>query len=420
MDRESDDRLLTFGFAALTAAAFFGFAIVSLMPVALGVPSRPISTAYRIAVVLGSIVYVCWSAALRIDTLPKRVLWPVGLLAAMLLVRMLWDSLATGLPLDLPWDDYWLQVIAVEVLPALPFLFVPRATGLKLARQLCVAAGIIAVLAIAAGAYLSLRHMTSSSRLTTDVLNPIGIGEVGVSLYIVCLAAYPANAGLARKWLRILLRVGGGIMGAVLCVVSASKGPLLSLAAVTILMFGFRAARLPPARRRVELVLACIMLAGIVSLGVVLEQHGLLAIYNRFSDIASDRSTAIRVQAWFGAATQFDSSPLLGNSFVELSTRFYPHNSVLETMMATGVFGYALLLLVLALCSAAALGLMLHARELSWVALLFLQHAISGMLSGSIYRTGGYWISLLMVIGAFLMIHRSPAATMPRPLESVP
>ena len=88
--------------------------------------------------------------------------------------------------------------------------------------------------------------------------------------------------------------------------------------------------------------------------------------------------------------------------------------------MATGVFGFVLLLLVLALSSAAALGLMLHARELSWVALLFLQHAISGMLSGSIYRTGGYWISLLMVIGAFLMVHRSHAATLHRPLESVP
>jgi hypothetical protein len=52
--------------------------------------------------------------------------------------------------------------------------------------------------------------------------------------------------------------------------------------------------------------------------------------------------------------------------------------------------------------------------------LLFLQHAISGMLSGSIYRTGGYWISLLMVIGAYLMTHRTHAATIHRPLEGVP
>jgi len=406
MGARTDDRLLTVGYALLTAAAFFGFAIASFLPVAVGMQSRPFSVAYRAVVIVGSLIYVWRAVHLRRAILPPQFLWPVALLTSMLVLRMLWDSLIAPLPLDLTWDDYWLEVIAISLLPALPYLFVPDSGALRVARWLCLAAGVTAVVSIAAGAYLSIHSFTSSQRLTTDVLHPIGIGEVGVSLFIVSLASFGDSPTIASRLIFVLARAGTAAMGVVLCVVAASKGPLLSLAAVSIVMFVQRQFTLSKGRRAVELVLGALMLTGLVIAASFLAKHGLLAIYDRFSDITSDRSTALRVQAWFGALGQFDRSPLLGDSFVELSTRFYPHNTVLETMMAVGVVGLLLLLLILALSSAAALGLFIQAHDLSWIGLLFLQHAMSGMLSGSIYRTGGYWISILMVVGAFVALRR--------------
>ena len=407
------DRILVFGYAVLTAAAFFGFAIVALLPVALGLPSRPISVLYRAGVVAASFVYVWRAVACQRPLLPRHVLWPVGLLTAMLLLRMLWDSLVTPLPLDLPWDEYWLQVIAFALLPSLPYLLVPPAEALALARRLCIATGAIAVAAIAAGAYLSVHRFTSGSRLTTDVMNPIGIGEIGVSLFVVCLATPPPRTSPGSGRIALLLRAAGAVMGVILCIVSASKGPLLSLGVLSMVMFASRAASLPRHRRIAELSFATVVLVGLIALGIVLQQHGLLAIYDRFSDIASDRSTAVRLQAWLGAMGQFDSSPLFGSSFVELSTRFYPHNNVLETMMAVGVGGLLLLLLLLALSSAASLTVIVRARQWSWVALLFLQHAISGLLSGSIYRTGAFWISMLMILGVYRLVQQPTTAVVP-------
>jgi hypothetical protein len=338
----------------------------------------------------------------------------------MLVLRMVWDSLVTPLPMDLTWDDFWLETIAISVIPALPYVYLPSSGALRMARMMCIAAGIVAVVSIAAGAYLSVRSFTSGSRLTTDVLHPIGIGEVGVSLFVVSLASFGDTWKISSKFIVMLARAGSAAMGVVLCIVAASKGPLLSLAAVSLVMFVQRQFVLSRGRRVVEIAFAAVAATGLAIAAIFLAKHGLLTIYDRFSDITSDRSTALRVQAWFGALSQYDSSPLLGDNFIELSTRFYPHNTVLETMMAVGVFGLLLLLLILALSSAAALGLFIQAHDLSWVGLLFLQHAMSGMLSGSIYRTGGYWISILMVVGAFMTLRRVNTQAMPGALPSAP
>jgi len=420
MGENPDDRLLTVGYALLTAAAFFGFAISSFLPVAVGMESRPFSVAYRAMVILGSLIFVWRAAHMRRAILPSQFLWPVALLAVMLVLRMVWDSLVTPLPMDLTWDDFWLETIAISVIPTLPYVYLPSSGALRMARMMCIAAGIVAVVSIAAGAYLSVRSFTSGSRLTTDVLHPIGIGEVGVSLFVVSLASFGDTWKISSKFIVMLARAGSAAMGVVLCIVAASKGPLLSLAAVSLVMFVQRQFVLSRGRRVVEIAFAAVAATGLAIAAIFLAKHGLLTIYDRFSDITSDRSTALRVQAWFGALSQYDSSPLLGDNFIELSTRFYPHNTVLETMMAVGVFGLLLLLLILALSSAAALGLFIQAHDLSWVGLLFLQHAMSGMLSGSIYRTGGYWISILMVVGAFMTLRRVNTQAMPGALPSAP
>jgi O-antigen ligase len=401
MLRFSAERARRIAYAVLVAGAYFGFPIAAVAPVLLGMPSRAISVAYRVLVAAGSLLYVWWVPRTRRIVFAAPVQWALGLLALMLLARLAWDSYGAQLPLDLPWEDQWAEVLVFVLLPALPFLLVPDCEALVLVRSLCQWGAVVAVFAVAVGALYSVRHFSVAGRLATDVINPITIGELGVSLFIVTLS-YPSTARATKtRWWRASARAAGGVLGITVCVLSASKGPLLSLAAVMLVMFVYRLTRLSPRRKLQELCAALVILGGLAALVATLNEHGVLTIYSRISEFASDQSTALRLQAWDGALAQFNSSPFWGSSSVELSTRFYPHNMLLEAMMATGVVGLLLLLLLQSWGAIAAHGVLISAPQYSWVALLFLQHAIGALLSGSLYLGGANWISLLMLLGVY-------------------
>jgi hypothetical protein len=398
-------------YAVLVGCAYFGFPVVAAVPVILSAPSFAFSVVYRLGVVVISLAYFWHGIRTARPALAAPIQWALGLLVTMLLARLTWDYCCAPLPLDLEWGKLWGQALIFALLPAVPFLLLPDPGGLAMARRLCGRAAVVAVLAVAVGAYYSVHRASATSRLSTDVVNPITIGELGVSLFILALS-YSSSAGAKASAWRSLAKALAALLGMVTCVVSASKGPLLSLVAVSVVMFAYRFVRLSMSRKLFEAAGVFLLLCLLLAVVVVLQQHGLLTIYNRISDIASDQSTALRVQAWRGALAQFDSSPLLGNAVVELSTQFYPHNAVLETMMATGAFGLALLLLLQAWGAAAAHHVMVRSPQYSWVALLFLQHSIGALLSGSVYSGTAIGIPLVMLLG----VYQSTAAPLPMPL----
>ena len=403
MWRLSVDRSLDLTYAALAAAAFFGFPIVALLPVVLGTGSRPISIVYRGAVLAASLAYAWGASRAQRPALPAPIRWALGLLATMLIARFAWDSLCAALPIDIDWDYLWGQVVVFNLGPVLPFLFAPGRNALNAAHKWCVWVGLVSVVAIGLGAALSFHHVQHGGRLSTDVMNPISVGLVGVSLFVVCLSTQGTEARSARAWWFTVARVAGGVTGVALCVLSASKGPLLGLVVVASAMFAYRFAKLQPRRRFIELFVALIIVTTLVVVMIALAQHGLLAIYGRLSEAGSsnDHSTAWRVQAWTGALAQFDGSPLWGSGAVELTTRFYPHNFILESMIATGVTGFLLLLYLLLLGFVAAHRMLSDAPALSWISLLFIESVIASLVSGSLYISATLWIPLLMVLGSY-------------------
>jgi O-antigen ligase len=306
-----------------------------------------------------------------------------------------------------------MEMFALALIPALPFIYVPDISAVILARRMCVAFGAVSVVALAIGAVYSAGHaLAGAGRLSTDVINPITVGDVGASLFIVCLAHRGPSAKLRFSRLLAGARIVGGLLGTALCLLTASKGPLLGLMLAAFAMLLQRLSRLSSRRRALEIALAACLVGALLAGAALLAQSGLLLIYSRFSDIASDQSTALRLQAWDGALAQYDSAPLWGSSAVELSTRFYPHNLVVEVMMATGAFGLLLLLLLLAMAGAASWRILRTAPEYSWIALLFLQQLVSSMLSGSAYFGGQFWISMAILLGLRQMIRGRPGGAL--------
>lgn len=413
MWRFSAEQARRMGYAVLVACTYFGFPIAALVPVVLGMPSRSISVVYRALMAAVSLVYAWWVSRKRPAALAVPVQWVLGLLVIMLLARLAWDSFGAPLPLDLPWENLWAEVLVVVLVPALPFLAVPDREALAMGRRLCRWAGIVAVFAAVVGALYSVRQFSLSSRLATDVINPITVGEIGVSLFIVVLSYSSTAHAILPRWMRVSGRIAGGVLGIAVCVLSASKGPLLSLVAVVLVMFCYRLVRLRFARQVQETCAVLVALALLAALAADLNERGVLTIYGRISDFASDQSTAMRLQAWDGALAQFNASPLWGSAAVELSTRYYPHNALLEVMMATGAAGLLLLLLLITWGAIAAHRVLTNAPEYSWIALLFVQHAVGALLSGSVYLNGASWISLLILLGIYHSLTATNTAAVP-------
>ena len=126
-----------------------------------------------------------------------------------------------------------------------------------------------------------------------------------------------------------------------------------------------------------------------------------LSLIDRFAGLTGDASTSDRLRILSEAIYQFEESPLLGSAVVEYTSRFYPHNIIVESLMAGGVIGFALLALMLLLAVRHAVALGLKGDSNLWVAVLFLQFSIDAMFSGSLYFSPQFWVLSIVMLGLY-------------------
>jgi O-antigen ligase len=199
------------------------------------------------------------------------------------------------------------------------------------------------------------------------------------------LAGSSVKAKVVR-WLVIVTSV-------LVVVASASRGPILA-ALLVALVYSF--AR----RKRGGMALGVLVLrlgllaagvAGVVWLVGYLEEGGYISLIERFTDTLEDVAAQERIAMVYGAWTQFTEHPVLGSHFVELRFYTYPHNIIVESLMATGIVGAALLLANLAAAILAALRLIAASPSLAWIGLIYLQYVVNSMVSGSLYFDTTFW-----------------------------
>jgi O-antigen ligase len=383
--------------ALLYALTLVGFPLASTLPIVLGVGSQAVTVPFRLLVVAltAGALYFCLLRRARLvagaTVLLSLALW------LMLLGRVFLDTVFDPLPGEpgMPVSQYLLLSIGAGFLPALAFLEVPTTATLDVARRVTEVLGAIALAALL---YLGLRGAFEGrifSRLSTEILNPISVGHLGASVFLVTLAGLATSRGLA-KLLRMLLIV----LSLVVVVASVSRGPIVAalLLAIVHVLLG----QLRRGLSMGGLLLRIGTIAGAVVLFaaaiVFIESTTNAQITSRFYGGFGDASSQERMLLFRGAWQQFSEQPLTGHAYVELGLMTYPHNLLLETMMATGVIGLAVLLLVLLGATLAGGRVLLADARTAWPALLLLQYLIALMFSGSILLDGRFWAMLFAVL----------------------
>jgi O-antigen ligase len=400
--------------ALLYALSLVGFPLASTLPTLLGVGSQVVSVPFRFLVLAltGASVYLwflnrtrlCGGAAVYL----ALALW------LLLLGRVFLDTVFDPLPGEpgMQVSQYILLSVGACFLPAIVFLQIPTVATLDLARRLTEALGALAMVSLL---YLGLRGFFDGSvfrRLSTEVLNPISVGHLGVTVFAVTLAGLSTSKGMAR-----VLRYALVVLSLVVVVASVSRGPIL--AAMIVALLHVVVGQLRRGLSVAGLLARIALIAGAVGLFAFaiyyLEANARVQVTARFAEVFADASSQERLQLFGGAWQQFTEQPLLGQAYVELQLMTYPHNLVIETLMATGVVGLGLLLLVLLGAVIAGVRVLAEPPTIAWPALLVVQYLVALLFSGSILLESRMWAMLfaLFAIDAGLRAARTSAAVAP-------
>lgn len=411
---------------SLCFALFFcGYGLVSFLPDLIGGYPRLPVLAYRLTCVVLALEMV------RRGTL--RIFhgqWKAG--APEALVILFWSTYMIRIVNDYLfvdavtlWDlqDYLAYTVGVSVLAASAMLLVRDEAQIKYAPLLC--AGICAVVCAWAAIFGLDRTPGEIYRLVAnDRLNPILLGHSATTLLLT--VAWWSVSGKQRIHHRqqrtpveavvgltlVCLAVVSVALGVYALGLSASRSPVIAL------VIGMAILALASGRKAgfVLLSVAVVVYAAqaanlidrLTALGIsidrVTESSELLGAYDRSG----------RAEIYFDAWSAFVDSPLVGKQLF-LPTALYPHNTVLEALMATGLAGT---LPLLAWFFLGGVNAVRHARRhpvALWLLLMFSQSLVGAFTSGAIFYDPMLWTTAGLTVGlrAWRATESVPAATLP-------
>jgi O-antigen ligase len=229
-------------------------------------------------------------------------------------------------------------------------------------------------------------------RLSTERLNPISLGRYSAVLFLLAFGLIQIQN---KKKLLLTISMFIGLIGVLL---SGSRGALVSLLFVLIIIVLSKASLK-------KIVLFSILLPlcggiGIFLMSILVPDIDVISNYLAMGG-KSDQSAQIRYQLFAGALEQFSNYPILGDLIIERKYKFYPHNQVLEILMAIGTLGFIVFITLNALLLYK-LSQQLNKYKNKGVTIrmlmyLFIFYVIGGMFSGTIIGAHEYWYIVVII-----------------------
>lgn len=341
--------------------------------------------------------------------------WPIVLFLGVYSVRLIYDVFARGLLFAMQDRFYILSYFfGLTLLPTVAILLHMRRSMVRDLHNWLLFAVIIGNLLLTlyffgGGVVQDETRFFGRAQIDGEVegsavINPITVSLMGVQLFVMALGrmltvrtdppAVQAALGLLTIYSVFNIVIGG------------SRGPILALA-VCILAVGFLSFRGTLSNqthvRRGIFAYLLIGLAGAISYVSVAGRD--LYIYQRFVDMLETRLQGGREERDYllaDAWNDFLNSPLIGESYV-MKSGGYPHNFIVESLMATGIVGTTFLLLAFVYVLTG-IWRLLNGRAGPYgisLALLAICYIVTGLVSGTIGQHPDLWacMAIMTVLG---------------------
>lgn len=219
--------------------------------------------------------------------------------------------------------------------------------------------------------------MEATGRLSFQKLNPITVGSTATIVIVTSYVLFPRVGRLPRVG---VLAMSGLAIAALY--MAASRGPLLSLAACVI--------AIPILRQSFKWVVALSVFAVAVILYLSVTDISWLLETLRFTGTGSFRSNQDRMAAIALGLELFWQNPFFGYGTQLPMSALYPHNLMVEVLMATGLVGVIPFLWMMV--SVGKSTLLLSRRGHLLLPLLAVQFLTAAQFSGAIWGAGQMWI----------------------------
>lgn len=258
----------------------------------------------------------------------------------------------------------------------------------EVARQIMIIGGIVCLMAVAMhllGLGTDRSNFDHTLRLGFEAVNPITLGHVATSTILAAVTLLHYRASMVVKIFAVAM-----LPVALTCLVlAASRGPFLALFVSALVYIIYRG------NRRTWLFVTIALGVGVVAFVASGEGSQLLV---RFEGIDEERSALERLVLQGNAIAQFLDHPLLGSAFLELEFLAYPHNMFIETAMALGIMGLALMGGLLIKVSVETNRRLRTGQIL--VPLLLVQYFLGFQFSGALWGYATFWGLVAIVLGA--------------------
>lgn len=379
-------------YPVLFALTVSGYPLFSSIPLLLDLPSRTVAGPFRAFVALVSIAtLVLYAASGR--SYGGATWFAVATFWTLYIVRLASDTVFAPITLGMPRGDYWIQAFVYCLLPMIGLFAIPdRPTLARAARLTLWTTAIACPLAL----MVTYRRFLLGDpaifelggRLGNETLNPITFGNLGLTLVIMCVLYMDR-----KKPTRTLLLVGLSAVGIATLALTGSRGPVLALAVISLAALLKEARRVSHARLVATIVAGVVGIAVLIGVATTVEERFGFALISRFQslqDVRAEESGRAHAELLTHAWSQFAAHPISGSALEEITLHYYPHNVILESLMATGIFGGTLFCLLLGSTVFYATRLIFRS-DLGWIGYLCYQQVIWAVFAGVLYQSGGMW-----------------------------
>lgn len=373
--KAADRRFSLFGNLVL-ALVVVGYTLSALVSQLSGAESGSINYGFRVFIVMLSLLLGLWTIVrgqYRFDALIVAFL-------AIYTLRMVVDLFYSGLPRI---EDDFQFFLAAVLAPTLAlgggYIWYDQKTLAKLIAGIGGFAGIFLVYVLNFRADQILSE-TMGGRAALHFLNPISISYHGLFIAAAALILLASTRG----WWNKLIWCAVVALGGYLLIAGGSRGPIVAMV-LAVGFTGFTSSRA-----------AGTYIALFVILGALLFALGAPElIVERFLSAGNDASSLERFQSMQLTLGLAADHPIFGYGYIEPITNSYPHNLLVESAMALGVFGAALMLTMQV---SLLLGAWRLAKSGEWLLpFLAMTTFADAWISGSIW-TSGLFFSILWIV----------------------
>ena len=234
-----------------------------------------------------------------------------------------------------------------------------------------------------------------------DIINAISISVNGGLIVLISLAFIFHKKSFAEFKKYKFFIYSSALLGFLNLFLGGSRGPLIAIALLSLLIFLqkkiiIESLSLGKAFKLFIGAGSLLLLIFILFFSLSREIFVLRRIFNDGQFVLFEDSN--RVQLYNSAWNQFLSSPLIGDRYYEVITKTYPHNLILESLMATGLVGTFFLMLTLVLLLLIFFSNRKRFSHSSVILYLCFYWLMCDFVSGSIWGNTDFWIFSALAI----------------------